>query len=80
MCVVLELLCHWWVDDNLPALWLGQIPVDANVIDKQPGWCRRTLLSTSAYEQAKRQTAVRGCLHLLEIPNSSWKASHLQQF
>lgn len=58
MCVVLELLCHWWVDDNLPRLWLGQIPVDANVIDKQPksASCQQMLLNTFAHEQAKRQT------------------------
>lgn len=57
MCVVLVSLCHWWVDDNLPRLWLGQIPVDANVIDKQPKSASRqqTLLSTFTYEQPEQQ-------------------------
>lgn len=58
-CVVLVSLCHWWADDNLPRLWRGQIPVDANAIDKQPKSASRqkTLLSTFAYEQAKQQAA-----------------------
>lgn len=58
MCVVLVLLCHWWVDDDLPRLWLGQIPVDANVIDKQPKLVSRqqTLLSMFAYKQTEQQT------------------------
>lgn len=34
--VVLVSLCHRRVGNNSPRLWLGQIPVDANVIDKQP--------------------------------------------
>lgn len=34
--VALVSLCHRRVGDNSPRLWLGQIPVDANVIDKQP--------------------------------------------
>lgn len=36
MCTVLVPLCHQRVENILPALRLKKIPVDANVIDKQP--------------------------------------------
>lgn len=58
MCAVhIDMLCHRWVDDNLPRLWLGQIPVDANVIDKQPKSASRqqTPLSALACEQTQQQ-------------------------
>lgn len=82
-CVVS--LCQKWIDDKLPRRWLWQIPVDANVIDKQPKSVSRqqTPLSTLAHKQTEQQatglfTPLLGILS--SCFSSLWKVSHPQQF
>lgn len=55
--VHIDIARRWWLDDNLPRLWLRQIPLDENVIDKQPKPVsdRQRLLSTAACEQTTQQ-------------------------